>query len=54
MSNTQGIPGQIEWDAEDADQVVVPLCGGIFKDESGSTEIIVPWVETDPDSNIQN
>ena len=53
MSNTQGIPGQTEWDAEDADQVAVPLCG-IFKDESGSTEIIVPWVGTDPDSNIQN
>ena len=27
MSNTQGIPGQTEWDAEDADQVAVPLCG---------------------------
>ena len=54
MSNTQVIPGQTEWDPEDADQVPVPLCGGIFKDESGSTEIIVPWVGTDPDSNIQN
>ena len=54
MSNTQVIPGQTEWDPKDADQVPVPLCGGVFKDESGSTEIIVPWVGTDPDSNIQN
>ena len=38
MSNTQGISGQTEWDAEDADQVAVPLCGGIFKDDSGSTK----------------
>ena len=54
MSNTRVIPGQTEWDPEDADLVAVPLCGGIFKDESGSTETIVPWVGTDPDSNIQN
>ena len=38
MSNTQVIPGQTEWDPKDADQVPVPLCGGVFKDESGSTE----------------
>ena len=49
MSNTQGIPGQIEWDPEDADQVAVPLRGGFFKDKCGSTEIIVRWVGTDPD-----
>ena len=49
MSNTRVIPGQTEWDPEDADLVAVPICGGIFKDESGSTETIVPWVGTDPD-----
>ena len=54
MSNTQVISGQTEWDPDAADQVAVPLCGGIFKDDSWSTEIIVPWVGTDPDSNIQN
>ena len=54
MSDTRVIPGQTEWDPEDADLIAVPLCGGIFKDESASTETIVPWVGTDPDSNIQN
>ena len=53
-SNTRIIPSQTKRDPEDADIVTVPLCGGIFKDESGSTEIIVPWVGTDSDSNIQN
>ena len=54
MSNTQVIPGQTEWNPEAADQVAVPLCGGIFNNISGSTETIVPWIGTDPDSNIQN
>ena len=45
----QVIPGQTGWDPDASDQVA-----GIFKDDSGSTEIIVPWVGTDPDSNIQH
>ena len=37
MNDTRIIPGQTEWDPEDADLVAVPLGRGTFKDESGST-----------------
>ena len=41
MSNTQVIPCQTEWDPDAAGQVAVPLRGGIFKDESGSTKMFL-------------
>ena len=46
-------PTMQEWeDDADADGIEAPICGGLYKDTSGSTELIIPWSGTDPDATV--